>query len=514
VLVAGRSKEKAAAFCRSVPGAVPLELDRAAIAGALRDQCPAVLVDASGPFQTMDDAVPRACIAAGVHYCDIADSRDFVIGIGRLDEAARAAGVVVIAGASSVPALSGAVVRELASGLNQVTAVEIAISASNRATAGPAVAKAILGQVGKPIRLREGGRWREKFGWQEPVRRTFTVGGQRPLLNRLVALADVPDLQLLPDRLPGRPACTFRAGTELSMHNHALRLASWLVRAGLIADLPRLAPLAERMQRLTAGWGSDRSAMEVRLYGFAGTRRLEQRWTLIADRGDGPEIPALSVPLIVERILSGSEAAGARDAGGALRLQDYAGAFASLAITTETVEHAAPVSPYRRVMGEDFDRLPTSLRHLHEPLRDAGASGEALVTGSSSLVGRLIARLMKFPPPGQHGLHVEFRERAGVEGWTRDFAGYRFSSELRARGGQLEERFGPLRFLFDLKLEPKGLRMAMWGWSAFGIQLPLCLAPRSAASEWDEDGAFHFDVPISLPLVGEIIHYRGWLRSS
>lgn len=78
----------------------------------------------------------------------------------------------------------------------------------------------------------------------------------------------------------------------------------------------------------------------------------------------------------------------------------------------------------------------------------------------------------------------------------------------------LEERFGPLRFHFDLPLEANGQRMNMQGWSAFGIPLPLRLAPRSEAREWDKDGVFHFDVPIALPLVGTIVHYRGWLKGS
>lgn len=514
VLVAGRSMDKAARFCREVAGTVPLQLDRSAIAEALRQHRPAVVVDASGPFQSMNYAVPQACIAAGVHYCDIADGREFVCGIGHLDQPARNAGVTVISGASSVPALSGAVVRELAAGLDRVTAVEMAISASNRATAGPAVATAILGQVGRPIRVFQGGHWVRKFGWQEQIRQDFVVSGLPPLRKRLIALADVPDLGLLPDRLPGRPACTFRAGTELSLHNRGLWLGSWLVRFGLVDDLSSLAPLAERLQRLTASWGSNRSAMIVRLFGHANTRRLERRWTLIADKGDGPEIPALSVPLVVDRILSGAEAPGARDAGTVLRLQDYSPGFASLAIATETLERELPTPAYRRVMGQDFDRLPATLRHLHSPLRDAGASGEATVAGAPTRMGRMIARLMRFPPPGRHPLHVEFRERDGVERWTRDFSGHRFSSELRARGRLLEERFGPLRFRFELPLTADGLQMVMREWSAFGIRLPLRLAPRSTASEWEENGTFHFDVPIALPFIGTLVHYRGWLHPS
>ncbi|MGG6892910.1 DUF4166 domain-containing protein [Rhizobium sp. BR 315] len=38
------------------------------------------------------------------------------------------------------------------------------------------------------------------------------------------------------------------------------------------------------------------------------------------------------------------------------------------------------------------------------------------------------------------------------------------------------------------------------------------MAPRSTADEWAEDDRFHFDVSIALPLIGLVVHYRGWLR--
>src|SRR5881628_23475 len=69
-----------------------------------------LVIDAAGPFQGSSYAVPEACIAARIPYLDLADGRDFVCGIGALDQAARAAGVAIVAGASSVCALSGAVV--------------------------------------------------------------------------------------------------------------------------------------------------------------------------------------------------------------------------------------------------------------------------------------------------------------------------------------------------------------------------------------------------------------------
>lgn len=121
VIVAGRDEAKARAFCGGDTALVPALVDRVAIAKALAEHMPDTVVDASGPFQVMDYVVPRACIEAGVHYLDIADGRAFVCGIAELNAEAKAAGVIVISGASSVPALSGAVVRQLtAAALNKL----------------------------------------------------------------------------------------------------------------------------------------------------------------------------------------------------------------------------------------------------------------------------------------------------------------------------------------------------------------------------------------------------------
>lgn len=512
VLVAGRSIDKARAFCREMPGLIPLSLDRSRIATALEEHEPAMVVDASGPFQAMDHAIPMACIAAGVHYIDIADSRDFVCGIQALDDAARHAGVVLLSGASSVPALSGAAVRHLAQGMNRVRAIEMAISASNKATAGPAVSIAILGQVGQPIRIWRGQRWARTFGWQEMHSARFRCTGTEPITGRRVGLVDVPDLALLPERLAGRPAVSFRAGTELGFQNWALWLANWLVRTRLVTTLAPFARILRPLQSLTRSLGSDRSAMIVRLFGDVAGQRVERRWSLIADQGDGPEIPSLSVVPIVDRILSGKEAAGARDAGEALTLDDYADAFGKLAVHCGTEELAASPSLYERVMGDRFARLPPEVRAIHDVFRDGGATGEAQVTGASNPVAALVARAVGFPQPGHHRLHVHFRETDGHENWTRDFGGRCFQSHLSQRDRWLVERFGPFRFAFDLPSDARGLSMVMRRWWFGPLPLPKWLAPRSTAREWSENRQFHFDVPIALPLIGRLVHYRGWLE--
>jgi hypothetical protein len=265
------------------------------------------------------------------------------------------------------------------------------------------------------------------------------------------------------------------------------------------------------MQRLTAKLGSDRSAMAVRLCGVAGGRRIERRWTLIASNGNGPEIPTLAAAILADRFARGALSPGARDAGEALTLDDFQPAFDSLAIRCESIERELPPPLYARVMGADFARLSPAVARVHDLLRDSGASGRAIVRRGTNPVARAIATIMRFPPAGEHPLDVAFAEANGFERWTRDFSGHRFSSELSQHRDRLIERFGPLRFTFALVVEGAGLRMIMQRWSFLRIPLPLALAPRSDAREWEEDDRFHFDVAIALPLVGPIVHYTGWL---
>lgn len=512
VLVAGRSLAKAEAYCAGRPGLVPLALDRdRGLAEALAAHRPFALLDAAGPFQGIGYSVARAAIEVGCHYFDIADASDFVSGIGALDAEAKVAGVVAIAGASSLPALSGAAARRLAEGMDEVRAVDIALSATSRGTSGSSVTRAILSYLGQPIALRRGGRTATAYGWQDLERRDFEVRGVPPLRGRLVALSEVPDLALLPGRLPGRPSVTFRAGTDIKLHNLGLWLLSWPVRWRWMRSVLPWTGLLARLQLWTSWAGSRRSAMAVRLFGLAGGRRLERRWTLIADRDEGPEIPSLAVPILLAKAAAGELAPGARDAGLLLTLDDYAPSLAQLAAVQEIVEIPQPPSLYSRVMGPAFDALPPSLRALHAVLADGGARGRALVTRGRNPVARMIAGLVGFPAEGEHDLHVAFAEKDGVERWTRDFSGRRFSSRLSAQGRLLVERFGVSRFGFDLPSDGSGLEMVLRRWWLGPLPMPLALAPLMSAREYEEEGRFRFDVRLALPLLGPLVHYRGWL---
>ncbi len=512
VLVAGRRLAKAQAAARELGGAGGVRFDRTGdCAAQLADIKPDLVIDAAGPFQGSDYRLPLACIAARVPYIDLADARDFVCGIAVLDEAARTAGVPVISGASSVPALSAAVLRELTRGLDRIAAIESTISATTKASSGLAVVRSALSYAGQPIRVWQAGQWEHQPGWSLARRERFAVPGVAPLTRR-VALAEVPDLELFPALFPGAPATLFRGGSEFSLQMRALALLGWVVGKGWLPSAARLAPWLAPLQQATARLGGDRSAMLVRIKGWAGSKPVERRWTLIAEQGQGQEIPTLAAQLLARRLRDGRLAPGARHAAGELALADFEQLFEQLPVAYVAEEDT--LEPlYRRILGSRYAALAPELQALHQPIAESRAVGEAEVTRGSGILAGLIGLVMRFPPAGAYPLEVRFAPSGGREKWTRRFGPNSFSSEMsEGPGGTLTERFGPMRFHFALDVAADGaLAMRLARWSAFGLPMPIALAPRITAGEHGADGRFHFDVAVAMPLIGPVVHYRGWL---
>jgi saccharopine dehydrogenase-like NADP-dependent oxidoreductase len=163
VIIAGRSLERASEFAARLQSSAraritPLRLDGTQVAAddlaALR---PLLVINASGPYQLQDYGLARACIAEGAHYLDLADARGFVTGIGALDAQAREAGVLVVCGASTVPAISAAVIDEHAPRFAALEAATIVIAPGNSFDPGLATTQSILGTLGRPIAASGGG---------------------------------------------------------------------------------------------------------------------------------------------------------------------------------------------------------------------------------------------------------------------------------------------------------------------------------------------------------------------
>jgi hypothetical protein len=338
VLIGGRDLGKARAIQQLTGAAGVLAVERTRVtAGELKDHGVWAVIDASGPFLLSGRdpyRVPKAALDAGAHYADLADGRDFVAGIGVLDAEARAAGLTALSGVSSTPALSSAVCDRLCAGLAQVDAIETGISPGNRAPRGLAVVRSILGYAGKPVRVWHGGRWTSAPGWGLTQRKAID-----PAMGiRLFSVCDAPDLELFPGRYRVRDTVLFRGGLELGLLHRGLSAASQCVRLGLLPSLTPFAEMARDLAGILLPFGTDRGGMIVAVRGRAvDGAPVARRWVLVAEGGDGPNVPVLGTAALLRRLAAGEgPAPGARPCLGDVPLADFEAEFARFRIRTRT----------------------------------------------------------------------------------------------------------------------------------------------------------------------------------
>src|SRR5262245_1567382 len=175
-----------------------LDLDAPDFAAELGRLEPDLVIHCAGPYQGQDYRVVGAALACGAHYIDLADGREFVVRFAAQNHAAASrAGRTAVTGASTLPALSSAVIDRLEERFARIEEIEIAIAPGQLAPRGTATMAAVLGYAGRGFRWWQDGEWRTAYGWQELRRMRFPFG------ERLAAACDVPDLTLLPERYPG-----------------------------------------------------------------------------------------------------------------------------------------------------------------------------------------------------------------------------------------------------------------------------------------------------------------------
>lgn len=338
VIVAGRNRAKADTFCSNLrASSAHIDLAATDLARRIATLAPDIVVDAAGPFQAYGKhpyALIQASVAAGAHYLDLSDDADFTLGVSRFDSAAKSANVAVLSGVSSVPALSSAAVIELAQPLSNIETIDMAILPGNRAPRGLSVMRAILGQVGHPMSVWQHGRWTNQSAWSGTKRMTLSIEGRQPLRGRYASFIGAPDLKLFPDVFQAQTV-TFRAGLELGLMHRGLEGLSWLVRLGLVKSLSRYArPMKWISDRLESA-GSDRGGMVVTVTGVSDqVTRQSRTWTLIAEAGNGPQIPAVPARILCDKLRAGEVPAGARPCIGAFTLLEAEHHLGDLSIAT------------------------------------------------------------------------------------------------------------------------------------------------------------------------------------
>lgn len=282
------------------------------------------VIHTAGPFQGQYYSVAHAAIQAGCNYIDLADGRDFVAGISELNDLACERKVLITSGASSLPALSSAVVDRYLSRFSRLDAIRHGIGSGARAP-GLATMRGVFGYCGKPFQNWINGQWRQVRGWLDLQRYRFP----NPVGSRWLGNCDVPDLVLFPQRYPDVKTVTFKAGFASAPGHLFVWAGAQLVRFKLLPDLTALATPLNKISRWLEPFVSDKGGMFVELEGIGlDEKPLKLSWHLVAAQNHGPHIPCGAAIALAQKLARGEKLlSGAMPCMGLLTVEDYLAAL-------------------------------------------------------------------------------------------------------------------------------------------------------------------------------------------
>lgn len=342
LIVAGRSAERAKAFAAELgygAGSMRIDFAQCDLAAALRKAGAELVIHTAGPFQLQGYAVPLAVAQAGAHYIDLADGRRFVCDFPlAMNAAFLDAGKLAITGASTVPALSSAVVNHLTENWKQIDSIDFCIAPAQTAPRGIATMAAVLGYCGAPIQVWNKGEWKTEYGWSNPTR----IGFAR-LQSRLGSLCDIPDLEIFPKHYAGVRSVMFRAALEIGISQRVFAAMAFARRVGLIRRPEQFAHFINTSARYVDFLGSSLGGMVVRVAGIdSNGMNVRRAWHIAADNDHGPEIPCMAAILLARGLAENRiKDVGAYTCTGRLALKEFEPEFARWGMVTDVMEEGA-----------------------------------------------------------------------------------------------------------------------------------------------------------------------------
>lgn len=339
IVVAGRDSKRATEFANTLGNtstAAQIDIHNPDLATALTKLGAELVIHTAGPFQEQGYKVPLSVAAAGAHYIDLADGRRFVCDFPQaVDSAFRQRGLIGISGASTVPALSSAVVNQLSKGWQQLESIDICIAPAQTAPRGIATMAAVLNYCGAPIAVWQEGKWLTRYGWEKPARIEFAR-----LRPRIGALCDIPDLALFPAHYQGVRHVMFRAALEIGFAQRGLAMLATLRRMGLLKHPEKLAKLLNVSASGLDFLGTSLGGMVVRVAGLDEHGQPARRaWHIAADHDHGPEIPCMAAILLAQRLARKEiTEVGAHTSLGQLQLCEFQPEFAKWGMVTDVID--------------------------------------------------------------------------------------------------------------------------------------------------------------------------------
>ncbi|MEO6687933.1 MAG: DUF4166 domain-containing protein [Dokdonella sp.] len=170
------------------------------------------------------------------------------------------------------------------------------------------------------------------------------------------------------------------------------------------------------------------------------------------------------------------------------------------------------LSLFARLLGDTFAALPPQVRALHSAQGVRRYRGKASVSRGRGVLSRMCGWATRLPPATTSTLvDVEIAADAGGETWTRLFGAHAMRSRMWQHEDLLRERLGWATFGFALSARDGLLRWDVREVRTLGLRLPARWFRGVHASESELDGRYRFEVRAALPLIGDLIHYEGWL---
>ncbi|MGB3393596.1 MAG: DUF4166 domain-containing protein [Stenotrophomonas sp.] len=168
---------------------------------------------------------------------------------------------------------------------------------------------------------------------------------------------------------------------------------------------------------------------------------------------------------------------------------------------------------FERVLGTAFAGLPPRLKALHSIAKCQHWSGRGEVLRGTRWLVTPCAWLARLPPTSVDvPVSVEFVVDETGECWNRRFGGVRMASRLWQHDGRLFERLGALRFRFALEVGDGQMTWRAERAWVFGIvPLPARWFAGVHCREREREGRYEFLVDVSMPWLGRLIRYQGWL---
>jgi len=250
-----------------------------------------VAVSCAGPFSILGTALPESCLAAGAHYVDIADDREWNARLRSWDSRFLDRGLTAAVGCSSLPGISGALAVVAAKRLSSVARARVTLFIGNRNPKGKAAIRSAAAQLGKifpaPQGLLRGLAGREIVDLPPPFGARAVYDLESPELDLFVALLGAREVRV-------------KVGFELPLANISMAaLARLGPRFGGLV-LKTVTPVARGLSR----FGHSGGFVKVELWSADGKAAS----LALGGARDGQRMAALPAAFVAQGLYEGSVA--------------------------------------------------------------------------------------------------------------------------------------------------------------------------------------------------------------